>query len=135
VPAYRTIGGVPYAVVLDTGSRYAHIRRFNSGLISPFRSDLWVLLNGTARQSNDLGGAPINVTYGGGSVLGNLHTAKVEIGGASIDNQILLEVAPENSTTGVTGILGVGPPILSNIFTEQNGSDACSASLAAPVCV
>jgi hypothetical protein len=98
-------------------------------LIFYHRSDLWVLVNGTAPQSTDLGGAPHNISYGSGSVLGNLHTARVEIEGASIDNQILLEVAPENSTTGVTGILGVGPPILSSIFTAQNGSDAARPPL------
>jgi hypothetical protein len=83
-----------------------------------------VLVNGTVPQSVDLGGVPINLTYGSGSALGSLHTATVEIEGTSIDNQAVLEVAPENSTTGVTGILGVGPPIQSDIFLTQNGSDA-----------
>jgi hypothetical protein len=92
-------------------------------------SDLWVLVNGTAPQSKDLGGAPVSIAYGTGTVAGNLHTATVEIGGASIKDQIVLEVAPENSTTDAAGILGVGPPIGSRIFLTQNGSDAARPPL------
>jgi hypothetical protein len=88
-----------------------------------------VLVNGTVPQSTDVGGAPINLPFGSGSVSGNLHAANVEIGSTSIDNQMLLQVTPENSTTHVMGILGVGPPIASSIFRAQNGSDAARPPL------
>jgi len=64
-----TIGGQVARVIIDTGS-----------------SDLWVNFPGTAPQTTDLGKS-ITLNYAIGAASGNIHSAKVEFDGFSIDNQ------------------------------------------------
>jgi hypothetical protein len=88
-----------------------------------------VLTDDAVPAAKDLGAAPVNISYGSGAISGALQSASVELGGLALADQQFLSVKRADSTTNVSGILGVAPPILSEIWTRQRGAPAAAPAL------
>jgi hypothetical protein len=100
-----TLGGAPFAVIVDTGS-----------------SDLWVASNGVP-NSNDTG-KTTGVKYAIGEAQGPIKFADLTFAGYAVPQQAFFQVTPSSSQPENSGIMGLGPWFTSSIWKTLNTSDA-----------
>ncbi|KDQ56688.1 hypothetical protein JAAARDRAFT_36181 [Jaapia argillacea MUCL 33604] len=109
------VGGQPYEVQLDTGS-----------------SDLWLDTEGVTLSGFTNTSVTGYIGYGDGTVAtGPILVGSVDFGNFTVSKQAFISAPGSNATTsGDTGLLGVGPPALSNILTvlELENSSYSGAS-------
>ncbi|KAH7929963.1 acid protease [Leucogyrophana mollusca] len=106
------VGGHEFTLILDTGS-----------------SDLWVSGNQKLKVTNQTN-TNVNLTYGIGSVSGNVAYGAVAFGGYHVNNQAFLNVDKTNEQNG-QGILGLGFNSLSTI--EKNVNDRMAQPIMANI--
>ncbi|KAG8996942.1 hypothetical protein FRB94_007962 [Tulasnella sp. JGI-2019a] len=111
-----TLGGQAYPVQIDTG-------RFDL----PSSADLWIY--GDVPNAKDTG-VLSNVTYAVGTVTGSVLQAPMSFGGYDVPAQDFIHVTDVSSfgvdirQLGYTGLIGLGPPISSNVFLSVNDFSA-----------
>ncbi|KAG8889977.1 hypothetical protein FRB98_001712 [Tulasnella sp. 332] len=102
-----TLGGVIYTVIIDTGS-----------------SDLWIAADVPNAQPVGLN---TNITYGVGSVAGPIMKAPLSFAGYDVPAQAFLNASsysPDPRSSGASGLIGLGPSIISNVFLTVNDVSA-----------
>ncbi|KAH8792747.1 aspartic peptidase domain-containing protein [Flagelloscypha sp. PMI_526] len=103
-----TLGGRSFEVNVDTGS-----------------DDFWVATSTPLSDSRDTG-MVTSTTYVGGHVVGRIKTNQLrDFLGFSVDQQAYMEVIPQPGnpfTSEGTGMLGLGPGFISNIYNTLGGS-------------
>ncbi|KAJ7029302.1 aspartic peptidase domain-containing protein [Mycena alexandri] len=98
-----TVGGVPFEVMIDTGS-----------------SDLWVA--GTVSSSTGTGKAA-TISYASGGASGPVQLAAVEFDQFTVPNQAFIQVPPDSAHPVGQGLIGLGPSEGSVVFDAFDAAD------------
>ncbi|KAJ7159735.1 aspartic peptidase domain-containing protein [Mycena filopes] len=98
-----TIGGVPFEVLIDTGS-----------------ADLWVAGDVPSSSST---GKTADIEYAAGGASGPIQLAPVVFDGFTVPNQAFVLAPPDSTNPAGKGIIGLGPSDGSTILEAFSGAD------------
>ncbi|KAI8993831.1 aspartic peptidase domain-containing protein [Trametes punicea] len=115
-----TLGGLNLTVQLDTGS-----------------SDLWVNIGNRELNLRGTSSLQTNITFGIGSVQGNISFADLQLGDFTIENQAFLDATQTiDQTAAKDGVIGMSFNTISSIFNtveQAQGTDAASQIANTPI--
>ncbi|KAJ7079759.1 aspartic peptidase domain-containing protein [Mycena belliarum] len=98
-----TVGGVPFEVIIDTGS-----------------ADLWVAGSVPSGQAT---GKAATISYASGSASGPVKTSDLLFGGYTVPKQAFIEVPPDTAHPIGQGLIGLGPSSGSVIYQAFASED------------
>ncbi|KAJ7069540.1 aspartic peptidase domain-containing protein [Mycena amicta] len=98
-----TLGGVPFEVLIDTGS-----------------SDLWVAGNVASSTST---GKAATINYASGGATGPVQLGSLEFAGYTVPKQSYIQVSPDSDHPAGQGLIGLGPSSGSVVYEAFSAQD------------